>query len=43
MINILIDDGELVFIEKTANVDEIIGINTIEQLKDVNDGEYAKK
>ena len=35
VINILLDNNEPVFIEKTKNEHEIIGINTLKQLKDV--------
>ena len=33
LFNILLDDNELVSTEKTNNVNEIIGINTFEQLQ----------
>jgi len=36
VLNILLDENEPVFIEKTMNVNEIIGINTIEQLEGAN-------
>jgi len=36
VINILLDDDELVFTEETMNANEIIGINTLEQLENAN-------
>ena len=36
MINILLDDGESVFIQKTTNENEIIGINTLKQLEEAS-------
>ena len=36
VINILRTQKEPVYIEKTMNINEIIGINTIEQLKNAN-------
>ena len=36
VLNILLDSNDAVFIEKTKNVDEIIGINTSNQLNEVN-------
>ena len=36
VINILLDDGESVFIQKTTSEHEIIGINTLKQLEDAS-------
>ena len=36
VLNILLDENQPVFIEKTINSDEIIGINTLEQLEEAN-------
>jgi len=36
VLNILLDENQPVFIEKTMNVNEIIGINTLEQLEQAN-------
>ena len=36
VLNILLDENQPVFIEKTMNVNEIIGINTLEQLEEAN-------
>ena len=36
VINILLDNNESVFIQKTTKVNEIIGINTLEQLENAN-------
>ena len=36
VINILLNDDELVFTEETESVNEIIGINTLEQLENAN-------
>ena len=37
VLNILLDSNELVFIHKTSHLNEIIGINTLDQLEKVND------
>ena len=36
VINILLSSHEPVFIEKTINTNEVLGINTLEQLKEAN-------
>ena len=37
ILNILLDSNELVFTQKTSHVNEIIGINTLDQLEKAND------